>query len=204
MHTPRRLVKSDVNKIAQRCASMLAMTKRKKFAVDESHSVVRAIRWILANRTDDEGHPLNESTLATKAKLARGHITNILNGEQGADITKNTAIKIGRAFDVRWQWILGGTLPIEPFTDEDQSRVVEYDDPYPDRLPTIAMVRRKYAKKPKIAEAIVDMLKAERHHEGDPGLEHWEKRMQKYERMALRNVDELHPVVPDNGAFDVK
>jgi transcriptional regulator with XRE-family HTH domain len=85
------------------------------------HPTVTALRWILENRRDADGNALSMRRLSLLAGLTAGHVEQILNERQSADIEISTAVKLARAGNVRLRWLVSGLGEREPFQEEERA-----------------------------------------------------------------------------------
>jgi transcriptional regulator with XRE-family HTH domain len=90
---------------------MLAVAQKRKRQVDESHPVVRTLRWIIAERG------LSERQLSASAGLTGVHVGQILGGFQSPEIQLETARKLAAAGSVPVSWFQDGP-DVEPRTVE--------------------------------------------------------------------------------------
>lgn len=100
------------------------------------HPVRRALTWIVEHRIDEvTGKPISRRALSFKAGLSAAHVGNIINGAQGADIERPTAIALARAGNVRVTWLLTGKGVREPYEGDEAAVEAAAGAPMPPSPP---------------------------------------------------------------------
>jgi transcriptional regulator with XRE-family HTH domain len=149
---------------------------------DEWSTLAGRVKWCV-----ESGRVPSAKAWGIAAGVSGGYVGRVLN--KNLKPAADKLEKLAAAANVPVRWLrFGEGAP-------DGAVTLELDHPYPTLLPVLAM-----AEKEGVAPSVLAALRAERCAGGDPGEEHWRRRL----REQIREAKRLRKELDDDDTFGDK
>lgn len=165
----------------------------------ELAKLAERFEWIRRNRLNPEGRRWSWRALSVAAGCSHGHLSGLLQGRQGPNLSPSKARGYAEAADVSLEWLLLGIgepghyePPEEEEEEEPQSqdrltlnKVVDIDDsdPDPTRAEAMLLVGHRYAPN------VLAFVRHRKFDSGDTpkGVDYWLRELREAYRMDIED-----------------